>query len=525
VNIGNAMLTTMGMQNQQRKQDVLDAKPQMIETDKGLAWRVGDKLFQTTLRSPGASDKEWQRKTETPFSTEEEIPGPFGSTQKVKKYWTHDDQGNVIPFQQPQGAAPSGKQDVVAPPDQEEPPAQAPQAPQAPQRQQQAPAEPPGSQQGPQQQQPPAQQAPPSVQQRPSGPQRQSEADAGQQAPPMPVGGRTGGTQLPQVAQAGPAGPAAPAQPYSFEEAYRQVKPAGTITDPQASAAGRNESVLQGLSPDERRIVKGIADYTIDPNKVFTGRQGAAMRPQAINKVMEYDPTYNAANYPARAQALKEYGVNGQAQKSLQSNTMVLEHIGDAMTATDKLENSTVPIWNKLTGQWLYQTGDPKYQAAFKAFKTATEAASTEAAKTFRGVGAMSQREQQLWSEIVGNAYDSPVGLRSALKELTTLVQGRLNATANGYNQAMGPMYYRDGASWMTPKALETIGRARANDPEQNQPFAPSRFSETKGSGPGGSQQGPEGSGGGGQAQPRQRRQNGVIFQEQPDGSWQPVGQ
>jgi hypothetical protein len=255
-----------------------------------------------------------------------------------------------------------------------------------------------------------------------------------------------------------------------------QVAPIGTVTNP--GAGQRNESALQGLTPDEQRIVKGIADYTIDPNKVFTGKKGAEQRPAAINKVMEYDPGYDAKNFPTRSQALKEFGVNGQSRKNLESNSMVLEHAGDLMTAIEKLNNYTYApgIMNPITGKFSEQT-DPKYQAALAEFRTAATGVATEMGKTFRGVGSMSEREVKHWEGIIAGQYDSPVALRAAIKTGVGMVLGRTNAIANAHNIAMGPQYERDGESFLAPKARETIARANAMDPEK--PSPPSRFGVT----------------------------------------------
>ena len=78
-------------------------------------------------------------------------------------------------------------------------------------------------------------------------------------------------------------------------QAPARVVPAEPVTQP-AATPGRNEAFLQRLPPNARTIVKGIADYEIDPS-TLTGRD----REEAIAAAKLYRPDYNMTEYQKRA--------------------------------------------------------------------------------------------------------------------------------------------------------------------------------------------------------------------------------
>jgi hypothetical protein len=78
-------------------------------------------------------------------------------------------------------------------------------------------------------------------------------------------------------------------------QAPATAAPAAPVIAPPA-APGRNEAILQRLPPAARTIVKGLAEYEIDPN-TLTGRD----REEAIAAAKIYRPDYNMTEYQKRS--------------------------------------------------------------------------------------------------------------------------------------------------------------------------------------------------------------------------------
>ena len=477
--IGSALQSMSAQQIDQRKADILEKKPEMLNTSQGIMYRYPDgSIVPTGLKSEHAGDTEYQRKTQKPFAVERDTPGPFGSTSKSKEYYTYDENGNIVPFQSPAQAAPSGRQNVITP--DQAPPQPPPQAPQAP------PAPPTSA---PQQPQPQLRQ----TEAKPAEPQQpQPQPQAPQQWSKDPASGiirgpdgatyDSSGKQLspptaaaqpatPQIAQPGQqpaqvaAGPTETLKRVEDQWAKGVIKPGGAITNP--AALNRNDAALvdsQGrpLSPDEIRIIKGIADYQLDPNKVFAGK-AANLRGPAINKVLEYDPSYNQGQYAQRNAARKAYEVNGVEARNIVSQDMAVQHAARAVENVDKLNHSGRPWWNELRASPLvkniFGSSDDPYQKALGQVKQDIHAVSNELMKVFRGgSGAPSEREAKRIADTL-NVLDNPEVLKASLREGVELLYGRIHATAYRYNDAMGPAYARPTESWMSPEGRAAVQR------------------------------------------------------------------
>jgi hypothetical protein len=462
--IGGAAQTMSAQQTTERNR-ILDEKPQMFDDGKQLhALHPDGTLTPTGLPSP----KGIEARTKAPFAVETDTPGPFGSTTKKKEYYKgYDENGNPIPFQSPTQGAQQPATPRITP---EERPALAP--PAAP-----APAPAPAPQQGaPQVRQteasPAAQPAPPAgptgwSQDPTTGNWRDKEGAVydkeGKIITPAPAAAPAApaapGQQAPaQQPQTGVAGPDDTLKKVQTQWGSGAIKPGGAITDP--AALNRNEAALEGLRPDEQRIIKGIADYSLDPNKVFAGKS-ANLRAPAINKVLEYDPSYNQGQYAQRNAARKAFEVNGVEARNIQSQDMAVQHAARAFDNIDALGHTRLPRVNKAIaeiGKETGLTGDP-YQKAVARINQDIHAVSNELMKVFRGgTGTPSEREAKRIADTL-NVYDNPVALKEALKEGVELLYGRINATAYRYNDAMGPGYARPTESWMSPEGRASVQR------------------------------------------------------------------
>ena len=119
----------------------------------------------------------------------------------------------------------------------------------------------------------------------------------------------------------------------------------------------------------------------------------------------------------------------------------------------DKLNNTRYPGIN-IARIWAGETfGDTEIQKNAAAVKTNAEAVSHELAKVFRQTG-MSEAEIRAWNERLKES-STPAQQQGIIEEAVTLMEGRLNALAERYNQGMGTT--KNPLELLTPKSQETI--------------------------------------------------------------------
>jgi hypothetical protein len=448
---------------QQHKQDLLDATPRMITSGDTVQFLTSsgdiiDTHLPTTAGQRLGLAREAQQqqrlKTQRPFRGPPTGGGGLFDEQ-TPGWYTQDPSGQVRPYVPPGGATrpTTGPQGLGLPPIA---------APSQPQQQSQA--EQPGPPEPEQQAATPAQ----------PGPEEQAAQAA---APVTPVAGTAQPPAAAQQQQQNTSPWAAPEgeQEDEWNALWRtrknEVPGAGAVIN-RDELPQRNEEVLQQATPNEAQTLKGLANYMIDPNSISM-RQDA--RRKWIAAAQMYDPTYNPANYKLRTAAMKAFGVSGVEARNFQSNDMALQHLDRALTNEEELSKThgSYQWLNDLRrkAQELPLVGgrDEKYQAALSAMKTDIDAVGNELMRTFRGSGSPSEKEAMRWRDNI-NEMDDPVKVRAALKEAALLLHGRVEASGNRYNEAMGPGYQRSPESWLSRKARDALSRAETVRPEQPTP-------------------------------------------------------
>jgi hypothetical protein len=283
----------------------------------------------------------------------------------------------------------------------------------------------------------------------------------------------------PTTAVGGPSNTATPQQTLQDIEGdwkSGRVAPAGAMTDPEAAARSRNPAALQGLPAQQANIVKGLADYTLNPMSLpARDKAGNPVRAIYEERAHQYDGNYSSDGFKNHQRVKTAYNIDGVIVRNTISQDMAIQHIGRAVDNVDRLNNANAQWVNEFKA---YITGklpsdklrDPKYRQALSAMKVDVEAVGTELMKVYRGgVGQGSEREiERIMSTL--SEFQSPDQLRSALKEATGLLYGRIEATANAYNNAMGPGWERAPTSWMSQRSRDTLVRVTNMDPYTGRP-------------------------------------------------------
>lgn len=206
-------------------------------------------------------------------------------------------------------------------------------------------------------------------------------------------------------------------------------------------------ALLQSLPPGTAELVKGIANYQLDPTKVTSLRGN--QRQQLISLVSQYDPTFDMTQYPARA-ALRKSFTSGQYSQALNSANTLIGHLDSLSAAADELHNASFTPWNSMSNALKTVTGDP----ATTNFKTIADAAGNELAKVFKGTGATDMHSIEEWRSNL-NADSSPEQIKGAIRTaIGDLLKSRLDTLQTQYKSAMGhPMDF----NFLTPHARQAL--------------------------------------------------------------------
>lgn len=191
------------------------------------------------------------------------------------------------------------------------------------------------------------------------------------------------------------------------------------------------------VPPELRDIVRKMANYEVDP-RTLSYRGG--LRTRVIAWASQYDPNYDAAQYPARAAAIKEFnsgGPNSPAGTITAGNT-ALQHLGHLWDLSQEVGgvNHAGPL--NSTFNWLHQGYESANQdPAYKAYNAGLSKFVEEATKFYRGTGG---NEADLQRDIQNlSVANSPAAREAAMRTLAEFMKSKINALQDRWKTAMGP--------------------------------------------------------------------------------------
>lgn len=186
---------------------------------------------------------------------------------------------------------------------------------------------------------------------------------------------------------------------------------------------------LKTLSPTIAAQVKAYAE----------GRQplptGFALKSpyfqNMLRMVTQYDPTFDAVNYNARASTRRDF-TSGKSAGTINSMNTALGHLNQLDQAATALNNSDYPKWNSIANWFSQETG----QAAPKNFKAAAGLVAEELTRVYRQAGGSEADINRHLADLDVNA--SPEQIHGVLYSIAELLKSKLDAMGEQYNQGMG---------------------------------------------------------------------------------------
>lgn len=210
----------------------------------------------------------------------------------------------------------------------------------------------------------------------------------------------------------------------------------------------QQDAFLKSLSPADATLVKGFADYQLDPTKVASLRGNDRARLLALTQ--QYDPTFDMSQFGART-AMRKSITSGNYSQSLNSANLVIQHLDELKKAGEALGNhdGLGTLLNGPTNAIKGMTGDP----TITRFNEAKQAVGTELAKVFKGTGVSDVQAIEDWQRTF-DASNSPEQLQQAIATAVTLLKSRIDTIQNQYQSAMGkPVNF----AYLTPHSRQVL--------------------------------------------------------------------
>lgn len=229
----------------------------------------------------------------------------------------------------------------------------------------------------------------------------------------------------------------------------------GTPGTPQLSG----DSFLQTLPPSAASQVKAIAEGKMPFPSGFALK--TPYWQQMLSAVSQYDPSFDAVNYNARSKARGSFTSGPDANNITALNT-AMNHAASLKDAYDSLGNTNYPAYNSLTNYLGNALGSQNTQTNTAAVAARGHALSGELAKVFRSSG-MAESDIKAWEDKLSTSA-TPAQSKEILNSAMDLMEGRLSALAEKYNQGMGTS--KQGIELLSPAAQKAYLKVRGSVPQ-----------------------------------------------------------
>lgn len=228
----------------------------------------------------------------------------------------------------------------------------------------------------------------------------------------------------------------------------------------QIGSAGGGDEFLKTLSPSAANMVKGIAEGRMPLPSGFVLKTPFGQ--QLIAAVNKYDPSFDFVNSGARMNTRKSFTSGPDAGNIAALNTAIA-HLGTLQNSFNKLGNTDYPSVNTVKNYLGNELNLGDIQANTSNVGTDATAVSHELAKVFRSIG-MSEGEIKEWESRI-NVNASPKQMNSVIGSALDLMEGRMQALAEKYNQGMGTT--KQPLELLSSQAQQSYNSLRGTGPAQ----------------------------------------------------------
>lgn len=226
--------------------------------------------------------------------------------------------------------------------------------------------------------------------------------------------------------------------------------PAASV--PVLAGGATGKALLDSLDPATADLVRGVAEYRIDPTKAASSRNPkneASERLKLIQLATQYDPSYDMTQFPSIAAARKDF-TSGKAASNIRSLNTAMKHLDELDKAAKDLGNWQLPIANRVGNFVTRQAGGKSVTN----FNSAATAVADELATLFKGTAGTDSAIAH-WRDSLDPSM-SPDQFQGQIDILLDLVGGRIAALEAQYKSTTGDP---KGFKILSDKSREVLTR------------------------------------------------------------------
>lgn len=250
------------------------------------------------------------------------------------------------------------------------------------------------------------------------------------------------------------------------EKMFNMINSSPTVptgVDGRPSEAAQAE-YLKSFPAGVQELIKGVADYTINPSVLSTSAKqsmGKMTQGDLVAAVKKYDPSYNMQQYPARQKFLSAWTAGGQNAVAQAANTAI-QHLGELKAVYDKIAiGSDAGILNKNYNTFQQFIEKNKSNPDVARFGTIVQSLGGELSKIYKnGINSSASPTEQEAAEVkeILNLAWGTEGLNGILESTSNLMRDRLNTAKETYASTMG----KEPPSLLLPSAQKSIDAMNA---------------------------------------------------------------
>lgn len=229
-----------------------------------------------------------------------------------------------------------------------------------------------------------------------------------------------------------------------------------------AAGGPHGDEFLQTLPGPFATTIKAIAEGRAPYPSGFALKTPIGQ--QMVAAISQYDPSFDAVNYQARQKTRQSFTSGADANNIAALNT-AMAHLGTLSDSYGALGNTDYPMVNQAVNYAGNQLGSQSIQTNTANVSTDAQAVAHELAKVFRSTG-MSEGEINQWQDKISTS-SSPAQSKAVIGSALDLIDGRLSALGEKYNQGMGTT--KQGIELLSPQAQQAYNKLRGNNSPQGQ--------------------------------------------------------
>lgn len=177
-------------------------------------------------------------------------------------------------------------------------------------------------------------------------------------------------------------------------------------------------------------LAKQIAGYKNAPLGQFNLNKPWGQA--TMDRVLEINPSYDAAQFAPRAAALRAYAAGGKEALSIDSVNIGMNHVATLRELALAQKTGNVMLFNKLANAWATQTGQP----APTNLRMAADMVAPEIVKAVAGVAGTGEERAHFAQSLTGNGSYSPDQIIGATGKVQELFAGRLSEKKRSYERS-----------------------------------------------------------------------------------------